>query len=334
MIIKGSILTNQTNSIGACHLTRYSSKQPLEPKGMRGAIADFKLWPHTFDQDQMKNLTLNCITPNYLPEPILHQTSVSKISPGVVNLTIPSEICEWKDAELPMFLKENENFDIHSKWCSMFGGRMYLPNKTDDFSDLVEKLAWAQYLKHVFGNQTCDKYWIPLRKIGNDEDLKWVTDSKVQILFLPFSIGEPNGGNYQQCIATRLENKASKYFDNDCQNDFACSLCMAPPVKRFTLRGLPNGFDVDTQYTLKSEVNNPVTKEISFIGLTKSIATYNIVKGILKVKNHGKVKIELKTPQAYGILTNATLRSWPTKSKNTHGVTLKLTPVSCFDVSI
>ena len=100
-------------------------------------------------------------------------------------------------------------------------------------------------------------------------------------------------------------------------------------VKIFTLRGLPNGFDVDTQYTLKSEVNNPFTKEISFIGLTKSIATYNIVKGILKVKNQGKVKVELKTPQAYGILTNATLRSWPTKSKDTHGVTLKLTPVSC-----
>ena len=205
---------------------------------------------------------------------------------------------------------------------------MFLPNRTDDFSDLIKEIAWAQELKYVFGNDACEKYWIPLRKIGNDEDLKWVTDTNVQNLFLPFSIGEPNGGRFQQCIATRLENKSGRYYDNDCQHDFACSLCMAPPVKRFTLRGLPNGFDVDNQYTLKNEVSNPATKEISFIGLTKSIATYNIVKGIFKVKNMGKVKIELKTPKAYGILTNATLRSWPTKSKDTHGVTLKLTPVS------
>ena len=107
---------------------------------------------------------------------------------------------------------------------------MFTPQTPMDYFTMQFNIKLAENLTYVFGNDTCDKFWIPLRKIGSDDERKWVNDSGVMASFLPFSPGEPNGGRFQRCLASRLNNGTFTYFDQDCQRDSACSLCMIPQV--------------------------------------------------------------------------------------------------------
>ena len=327
--IKGPLFFNQTNLLGACSHTGLSTNQPMQPVRMRGMIADFMLWTD-FDKELMKNLTRDCKTSfDTLPDPILHQEKLGKVGRNVSTYVIPDDdVCKWKTLELPMLFKYNENFAKHRSWCNFFGGTMFLPNRSVDFLKMNENIATANLFTHVFGNDFCAKFWIDLKKVGEDKDLNWVTNSNLKASFLPFAEGEPNGGMFQQCIATRLENNTSEYFDQDCVRDNACSLCMIPQVRRFTLRGLPKRFDVDTFYILNNAISNRLTKEITFTGLTESTISYKLKNGQFKVKTNGRIMIETKTAQANGILTNVTLKRWPTKTKDTFGVSLKFTTVS------
>ena len=71
-----------------------------------------------------------------------------------------------------------------------------------------------------------------------------------------------------------------------------------------------------------------LTEEISFLGLTKSEAIYNKKNGKFIVKTHDKKMIQTRTATAHGVIDNATLMRWPTKTKETHGVLFKFTSVS------
>ena len=73
--------------------------------------------------------------------------------------------------------------------------------------------------------------------------------------FLPFAPGEPNGDLAQKCAVARLNGNQTIYYDQDCEQDRACALCLIPKVKHYTLRGL-NGkmaLNIDTKYYLSNE---------------------------------------------------------------------------------
>ena len=59
MLKLGPLWWNGFNTVGVCHLSEASKNQPLEPDGMDGAMADFKLWGTSFDTEKLINHTDN-----------------------------------------------------------------------------------------------------------------------------------------------------------------------------------------------------------------------------------------------------------------------------------
>ena len=113
--------------------------------------------------------------------------------------------------------------------------------------------AWTY--NQVAGNDTCDRYWIPLKK---NLDGFWYRDTEDQRgrreTFLPFAQGEPNGENLQNCAAVMLGREETSYFDQDCKQNFACSVCMIPLTRIFTLRGIGKDSLIDDVYILNTYV--------------------------------------------------------------------------------
>ena len=334
--IKGPLLFKRKQLLGICDLKDDFLVQSPMPVKMRGVMADFRLWPMALDDGLLKRLTKDCSIPlESLPNTTLHQGRLSKIGKDIlIYSTTEFNVCKYKDVKTQMFFKLNENFMYHKRECNFFGGEMFLPNATIDFTYFAKYIAQAKDFAHVIGNDKCYRFWIPLGKVGKDEDLHWVTGADFNATYLPFSPGEPNGGNFQQCVVVEANtnqstlSQSSKYFDQDCKRDHACSLCIIPQARKFTLRGLPNAFDVDTEYILNTQISNPLTDEISFLGLTKSEAIYNKKNGKFIFKTNDKKMIQTRTATVHGVIDNATLMRWPTKTKETHGVLFKFTSVS------
>ena len=110
----------------------------------------------------------------------------------------------------------------HKFKCDIFGGDLFLPEKQEDLSTFFQHINHtARDSNLVTGTDTCDKFWIPIKKRGEVGWIKDVTkEEEGQVAtFLPFAPGEPNGGSYQQCVAARVKDTASSTKESNSYQD-------------------------------------------------------------------------------------------------------------------
>ena len=79
----------------------------------------------------------------------------------------------------------------------------------------------------------------------------------------------------QKCVVARLNGNQTVYYDQDCEQDRACALCLIPKVKQYTLRGLNGKMaqNIDTKYYLSNEQLED-RDSIYYFGLKNSAINY------------------------------------------------------------
>ena len=151
-----------------------------------------------------------------------------------------------------------------------------------------------------------------------------------------FASGEPNGGADQRCLAAKLDESyggGTKYFDQDCKNHHACSLCMTPQLLKFTLRGLgqffhPDEYPVETHFYMNTFIYNPTAFTLYFPGIRHSTVIYNFVTASFEVRRNRVIHLKTTTRWPYGNLRNVTIYNNQTENGKILGVNLKFTNVS------
>ena len=217
--VKGPLKINdRPNYLGICKLSDISQLQPLETDGMDGWIQDFRLWPSALDEDTMADLTSCQKQPDEVDlSPSLSQSKITFKGGAAYNIP-RRDFCVTADKSLrPLYLKSRKSYQSHKFKCDIFGGDLFLPEKQDDLGIFFQHINHtARDSNLVTGTDTCDKFWIPIKKRG---EAGWIKDNTNVVTFLPFAPGEPNGGNYQQCIAARVKETASSTEESNSYQD-------------------------------------------------------------------------------------------------------------------
>ena len=280
----------------------------------RGRIRDFSLWSRALSDAEMLTFTRDCSTDDKnsdLKPDVLEWNTMQVNQSGLdVNLeylsfkrkekllfsasckTTASKPTKAKTHKKGMFsiceddfinvqFTKKMQFDEAALTCQQLGGRMPLPNKFQDFEQILPfvtpiKLINNTNLTVVEPEETCQTHWLPIsqgnRNQGSDV-YEWThyrfdqQEGKV-VRFLPWELGQPNGLEFQQCVVMGTESKL--YYDVDCKEShcFFCSLCKQ---LHFTLRGLSdsiskgednrNGIDSRYIYIPKTLQNDKIDLE-------------------------------------------------------------------------
>ena len=155
--------------------------------------------------------------------------------------------------------------------CQQLGGMMPLPRNFEE----VEYLSALENERQptTDGKPECSTFWLPIiQKHGNNvmQEYDWVhhkffnnNGSIKQVIFLPWSLGQPNGLEFQQCVVMAPEDK--QYYDVGCKETH-CFFCWVCKQLHFILRGLSedlskghdnrNGIDSRYIYIPKFEEQN------------------------------------------------------------------------------
>ena len=185
----GPLLWNGSNTVGVCYLGEASQNQPLEPDGMDGAIADFKLWGTTFDTEKLINHTdCNPLSDGIIEDGLEVSNATASIGNGVMAIPSEADTCNSSTQKEPMYLKLMADYFTHSKVCYSLGGTKYLPRTQQDFAVMQGMVLHAPSMFKVIGDMPCNKVWIPLMKEIGDNG--WATESGEKITLLPFSPGK------------------------------------------------------------------------------------------------------------------------------------------------
>jgi len=149
--------------------------------------------------------------------------------------------------------------------CRSLGGKMPIPQNEDHLKELMESS------KNDPEHKNCHEgYWIPMIQ-SKYNFTKWIVDdgSEREATYQPWSVGQPNGGQKQNCTKT-FSDRIFEYLDNECDYDL-CTLCMLSTKSFLHLRGMCK-YDnlIDEDYALRVDL---LKKEIyefqGFTGLSK-----------------------------------------------------------------
>ena len=236
----------------------------------RGAVLDFHVWSRSLKLREMLEFTAKCAdfsdTGNEGDLINWNSLVVLKTGSASVNQTVKkssSVICPSPNGDrITLIIDKRQTYSNAKLFCSQLGGQMPMFRKVEDFEDLRKSF----YSRNRFDKKGMDmldacskRFWVPVIQRGKDnttEEYVWIEDGPKEndrdknernkvAEFLPWSIGQPNGFEYERCVILTYNNK--RYFDVTCERKY-CSFCSFDNEIHFTLRGLKESSDVDSKY--------------------------------------------------------------------------------------
>ena len=169
-------------------------------------------------------------------------------------------IFNWSKAEIRTINSSVINLPTEEMCSPNVPGVTLIPEmKTRHYmSDLCKKMGGNLFERKTFQehqnvkiqydeNEVC-KANIHIWTVYNDLLIEgsFVNEDNVAINSSHFDVGEPNGDEFENCVALRNEN--GKFIDIGCE-EYLCGACFLHDLPKLRLRGyLPSKFNVDKTY--------------------------------------------------------------------------------------
>ena len=238
----------------------------------RGLLTDFNMWSTSFSETALLRFTRECLPLSNDPNVINWNSLKSAIEGENVDIVNfgTNDVCDKKypqDADKSILLIPLEKpYKSAKLLCETLGGNFPMLRNAQDihlWNETIRLETIKRYDTKKNGNitvGTCkNQFWVPIRQNGmkNDSSLEsrggggylWSEDTshRTQIApYLPWAFSQPNGLEYQQCVAISLAT--GKILDHDCRAIERCSLCEFYGAIKFHIRGLPKTSPIDTDY--------------------------------------------------------------------------------------
>ena len=243
--------------IGFCDWDNYP-----ETSITRGFLTDFNMWSKSFTMKDMLDFTLNCLPLSSKPDIITWDNIKKEVKGENVEISEleVTNLCETNSSQsinkTILVIPAKRSYDSTKDLCEALGGNFPMFRNEKDIESWNGKIPFKN--RYDNGNDvmtdTCGNYfWVPIRQSDKKSDTggggyMWRDDisSAQQIkTYLPWQFSQPNGFEYQQCVA--IELSTLEIVDQDC-NAQICSLCEFYGSVNFHIRGLPDTSSIDDDY--------------------------------------------------------------------------------------
>ena len=178
-----------------------------------GQLTDFNIWSRILNHSEIKML-YKC---EHLEEgPDIVNWKSSELVPGrnIVVSEMQHPCSEYPDNESQTMIYDVELSMEPAlqplRVCDALGGTMDLPTSVEERQKLREKC------------KSCARVWIPIFRKSEEE----LVDRENEVVQnIPWSIGQPNGGDYEKCVTLHYKDTLP-YFDGVCKNpnNFYCKI--------------------------------------------------------------------------------------------------------------
>ena len=192
----------------------------------------------------------------------------------VKSVQLKDEICAKKGVPVAAIYPIEATFKESCMFCKSLGGRMVVPRDQDHFNTIskvhfldqkvtlaqCEYMAWIGIVKNIKKNPVISK---------NHQDYINVNNVNQSVNYLNFSLGQPNGRSFENCLVFNNESdNRLGYHDEYCLAK-RCTLCeLDLEYTRIKIRGtvdMPGDLDIDRNYTCDNTTSQGIVKFIGFM---------------------------------------------------------------------
>lgn len=237
----------------------------------KGEISDVNMWATVFSDEEAVEWT-SC--KSNTTGSIYSWNSVELLNSAMLEIDLDkTEMCQFKVIGL-LNWDPPSNYKDADISCRKKGGYVGFTTEANIRAS------------HHFTNITADTIWTGYTDLRQENHFVNHIGNRLDLNSSHWYQGEPNGNTFENCAAARLSTKVT--YDITC-NVALNFYCWLEDLKKFTLRGIPEKYDIDDMFYIdlksyslkgshKSEIFN-TTKKRNFYKLT----SYN--KTILTIKS-------------------------------------------------
>ena len=235
----------------------------LQDLRFEGAMTDIYLWNKSLNIDDLILITTGKKSSHSILAPTLFSWKTSKITascPCIEYEKIDGSDGLFKDGfteKAIIMIEHKTTFDSANKFCKGFGGNFLVPQDSNEI-DFVSSL--------IMKSDRCQEAFVGLFKIN----VTMLVDINHSIApYVHWNDYEPNGGEYEECIAINLHYLPNSYFnDANCFRKI-CFVCLMTTKMIFSLRGnIPSNIE-------RNYVVSMFGKETKIKGITETECIWN-----------------------------------------------------------